>query len=103
VYELTEAGRGALDEWLGSDQGLVGEMRDEGMLKLFFSDLAGPERQRQILRQMADAYRRKLNALCKLDPVRFGPRLTLELGQGVTRWMLEWCERTEQRLAGEEE
>src|SRR5947209_10337698 len=102
VYELTEAGRATLDEWLDGDEGLVGEMRDEGMLKLFFSDLAGPERQRELLRQMADAYRRKLDALEKLEPVRSGPRLTLEFGQGVTRWMLEWCAQTEQRLAGEE-
>jgi DNA-binding PadR family transcriptional regulator len=100
VYELTNTGRGALDQWLRSDEGLMGEMRDEGMLKLFFSDLAGPERQRQILRQMADTYRRKLDALEKLEPMRPGPQLTLELGQGVTRWMLEWCEQTEQRLAG---
>jgi len=100
VYELTDAGLGALNEWLRSDHGLLGEMRDEGMLKLFFSDLAGPERQRQILRQMADTYRRKLDALERLEPMRPGPQLTLELGQGVTRWMLEWCERTEQRLTG---
>jgi hypothetical protein len=29
-----------LREWLGSDGGLVYELRDEGMLKLFFSDVA---------------------------------------------------------------
>ena len=50
---------------------------------------------------MADTYRRKLDALEKLEPMRAGPQLTLEFGQGVTRWMLEWCEQTERRLAGE--
>jgi DNA-binding PadR family transcriptional regulator len=102
VYELREAGRAALEDWLLSEANLVGEMRDEGMLKLFFSDLAGPEQQRQILRQMADTYRRKLDVLCQLAPARSGPGLTLELGQGVTRWMLEWCEQAERRLGGEE-
>lgn len=102
VYELTPAGRAALDDWLRSDTDLMGEMRDEGMLKLFFSDLAGPERQRQILRQMAETYRRKLDLLCKLAPARSGPALTLEFGKGVTGWMLEWCEAAEQRLAGED-
>src|SRR4051794_32773561 len=43
AYELTDAGSNALDEWLRSDAGLVFEMRDEGMLKIFFSDGMPPE------------------------------------------------------------
>src|SRR5512142_2411494 len=38
VFELTEAGRTALNNWLSSDLEQVYELRDEGMLKLFFSD-----------------------------------------------------------------
>jgi len=38
AYELTERGDEALDEWLRSGAPLAFEMRDEGMLKLFFSD-----------------------------------------------------------------
>ena len=38
AYELTEAGEAALQDWLASDEELVDEVRDEGMLKLFFSD-----------------------------------------------------------------
>src|SRR5438270_13356380 len=38
VYELTDAGERALADWLASDAPLVDELRDEGMLKLFFSD-----------------------------------------------------------------
>src|SRR5712672_3541526 len=38
VYELTEAGTGALEQWLESGGETVYELRDEGMLKLFFSD-----------------------------------------------------------------
>src|SRR5438105_9171719 len=40
VYELTDAGQRALAEWLESDRQLAYELRDEGMLKLFFSDIA---------------------------------------------------------------
>src|SRR5437588_10814549 len=40
VYELTDAGQRALVEWLESDRQLAYELRDEGMLKLFFSDIA---------------------------------------------------------------
>src|SRR5438874_258259 len=43
VYELTDAGRTALLAWLASDAEPLYELRDEGMLKLFFSD-AFPER-----------------------------------------------------------
>src|SRR5436309_6144702 len=43
VYELTEAGEAALHGWLASDAEPLEELRDEGMLKLFFSDSL-PER-----------------------------------------------------------
>src|ERR1700758_4928280 len=38
VYELTEAGQAALESWLGACDEPSYELRDEGMLKLFFSD-----------------------------------------------------------------
>src|SRR5207248_2524917 len=38
VYELTEAGEQALAGWLAGDISVHWEPRDEGMLKLFFSD-----------------------------------------------------------------
>src|SRR5579859_2278316 len=43
VYELTDDGIEALKAWLHSDAEQLYELRDEGMLKLFFSDVA-PER-----------------------------------------------------------
>src|SRR5260370_40126906 len=51
VYELTEAGAAALKDWLASDEEDLYEVRDEGMLKLFFSDSL-PERRIEILRAM---------------------------------------------------
>src|ERR1700722_10871439 len=38
VYDLTDAGYAALRGWLDSDEAAAPELRDEGMLKLFFSD-----------------------------------------------------------------
>src|SRR4051794_12914149 len=38
AYELTAAGEKALDGWLRSGAAPAFEMRDEGLLKLFFSD-----------------------------------------------------------------
>lgn len=41
-YELTEAGRAALHDWLTSDAELTYEMRDEGLLKFFFGSAMEP-------------------------------------------------------------
>ena len=38
AFALTPAGEAELDEWLRSGEPLVAEMRNEGALKLFFSD-----------------------------------------------------------------
>src|SRR5205807_10484738 len=43
VYELTDQGEAALRDWLRSGAEPLYELRDEGMLKLFFSD-ALPQR-----------------------------------------------------------
>src|SRR6266540_4992064 len=45
VFELTDAGRERLHDWLTDDSDLVTEMRHEGLLKLFFADsLSAAER-----------------------------------------------------------
>src|SRR6476646_3022364 len=49
TYELTDAGAAALERWLASDAEPLYELRDEGMLKLFFSDSL-PERRIEMLR-----------------------------------------------------
>jgi PadR family transcriptional regulator, regulatory protein AphA len=104
AYELTEAGEAALRDWLGSDNALVDEVRDEGMLKLFFSDSL-PERRLENIRSMRELQQRKLSQLRaieqKADQMRAGPRLTLELGIAITQGIIDWCEAAESRL-GEE-
>lgn len=106
VYELTEAGRSALQGWLASDEALTYEVRDEGMLKLFFSG-ALPERRTANLRAMQDRNERLVAQLRELEPLAasgpLGPRLTLELGIGLHEWLAKWCEEAERRLAEDEE
>lgn len=100
-YELTDAGEEALGDWLAAGDELSYELRDEGMLKLFFSDSA-PEHRVEIVRGMRALYQRKLDQLMALeamaDSMPPGPRLTLEIGVGVTTWLIGWCEATERRL-----
>lgn len=99
VYALTQAGTDALDEWLSSDQEPLWELRDEGMLKLFFSD-ALPERRIANVRAMRERMERKLAQLRALEaPAEAGPLLTLDLGIAITERYIEWCEATERRRA----
>ena len=106
VYELTDAGRAALTEWLEPEPDAIFEVRDEGMLKLFFSDMGTPEQRIRNIRAMREAHERTLVQLCSMEEqadhhMPDGPRLTLELGIGLQRGIVEWCKATERRLAGE--
>jgi DNA-binding PadR family transcriptional regulator len=106
VYELTERGTEALREWLASEQEPTYELRDEGMVKLFFSDSL-PEKRIENLRLMRERHERKLVALEALwehaGEFHEGPRLTLELGLADVHFFIDWCEATERRLANETE
>jgi PadR family transcriptional regulator AphA len=104
VYDLTADGRRVLEEWLASDGELLYETRDEGMLKLFFSDLL-PERRIENIRAMRELHERKLASLRAIEEHARGghpgPYLTLQLGIGITEFVINWCEETERRLAEE--
>jgi PadR family transcriptional regulator AphA len=52
VYELTAKGRRAAHEWIGA-RPEVFELRDEGLLKLFFAGVLDPERGPEIARERA--------------------------------------------------
>jgi Virulence activator alpha C-term len=103
VYTLTPAGEAALSDWLEPERDPPFEVRDEGMLRLFFSDLGPPEQRIQNLRAMREAHLRTLAQLealggDKSHDMPIGPHLTLELGIGLHKWIVEWCEDAERRL-----
>jgi DNA-binding PadR family transcriptional regulator len=106
VYELTEPGNAVLEHWLGADEEPSYELRDEGMLKLFFSDSL-PERRIEIVRAIRKREERDLAHLRSIEPhASKGPTgsyLTLQLGIGFTEWIVKWCEETERQLAAETE
>jgi PadR family transcriptional regulator, regulatory protein AphA len=96
VYRLTAAGRRELEAWLGVDADVF-ELRDEGLLKLFFADAAGGEAALQAL----DAKRREHErVLARLEDVEATgrpdgfARHVLRYGIECNRWQAEWCERT---------
>jgi PadR family transcriptional regulator, regulatory protein AphA len=103
AYDLTDAGRQALQEWLAAEHELFYELRDEGMLKLFFSDVA-PDTRIENIRAMRAQNQRKYDQLAALQADKShemptGPQLTLQMGLAITSCLIEWCEATERRLA----
>lgn len=105
VYTLTDAGEAALEHWLEPAADPTFEVRDEGMLRLFFSDLGTPDQRVQNLAAMRRLHERTLAQLHALaageGEMGSGPALTLELGIGLHQWLVDWCETAERRLAEE--
>lgn len=101
VYELTEAGDKALRDWLEAPREPLYEVRDEGLLKLFFSG-AHPEQRLEIVRAIRDREQRSLEQLEAIGtPEKTGPGLTLSLGIALTKAYIDWCETAERLLARE--
>ena len=112
TYVLTEAGRGALRQWLAlpfhNDP-----PRNEFLLKLFFSREAGPSVAAAHVRDLNERNRRMLDVVKRIEESvpaeqRSNPRLpywmlTLSLGKELTRAALEWGEKALAALSAWEE
>jgi len=104
VYEITADGEEELRSWLRQPPQTF-EMRDEGLLKLFFADALPREEALGTLRSMRDqrrAVHKRLSAIKELkgeieDPF---PMIVLEGGLEFSEWFADWCERMEARLLG---
>ena len=102
-YELTEAGQGALHEWL-TDGGLhTFELRDEGLLRFFFGDLLSRDEVVQNLRAQQAFCDHVLEQFRGIEPqaktgfvdeTQVYPYLALTYGIELISWMRDWCERT---------
>ena len=57
AYELTDKGEQALLTWLRSERPVATQLRDEGLLRLFFSDALPREDQIALVRRMRDRAR----------------------------------------------
>jgi DNA-binding PadR family transcriptional regulator len=97
-YAITDAGRETLTEWLGEPVTGPMEYRDLGLLKLFFSELSGPEQVQALAAEQAGAQRRQLAEYEGLLE-RFAGRpeleqrlLALELGIRLARTSAEFWE-----------
>jgi DNA-binding PadR family transcriptional regulator len=62
VFSITDAGREALAAWLERPSGEPTELRDLGLLQLFFADLGAPEARVRLAGQQLAIHRVKLSA-----------------------------------------
>jgi PadR family transcriptional regulator AphA len=107
VYRLTAAGRNELRDWLASDPQVL-ELRDEGLLKLFFADAVGPEGAVEILEAKRKRHLEFVETLKAIEPKaaaapeRF-PHFVARYGIECHQWAADWCERTAAEIAAEAE
>ncbi|HET9676762.1 MAG TPA: PadR family transcriptional regulator [Solirubrobacterales bacterium] len=102
VYEITADGEEELRAWLRQKPETF-EMRDEGLLKLFFAEALSREEAVEILRAMRTqriAAHDRLREIEKLkgeieDPF---PMIVLRSGLEFTQWFADWCERMEEEI-----
>jgi DNA-binding PadR family transcriptional regulator len=108
TYELTAHGERALRDWLTSDAPLHLELRHEGLLKFFFADELPPEEKIEQLRRMRAEHERMAAQMRAVEPAarlaaeergEQHPLMTLEFGLAYNDFIVDWCRRTERRLA----
>ena len=91
-YSLTDKGRRALAEWRASPTAEMTELRDPGLLKLFFGAPPRPlaQAQLEVHRHRLASYEKQRRAVG--DALPRGVRLALEAGVGHEReWTRFWA------------
>jgi PadR family transcriptional regulator AphA len=102
VYSLTGKGRDALGAWLNSGERAHFELRDEGLLKLFFAEEVSVDQLRAQIGVQLRRHRRAIEHLEELKP-KAGDmacaHLTLRYGLDLHEFSIEWYERLDAELA----
>jgi len=102
VYEITADGEEELKTWLRQPPETY-EMREEGLLKLFFANVLPRGEALEIVRAMR-AHRLAVSAqLRAMEPTAAAkgdpfPLMVLRGGIEFTEWFADWCERMEAQI-----
>jgi PadR family transcriptional regulator AphA len=102
VFSLTPAGRDALRDWLLEPEAGY-ELRDEGLLKLFFADALDLAETLALIRSFRAQRQDVLDRLREIErtvdrPHLGSPALVLDYGIGHHEWIVAWCDELERRL-----
>jgi DNA-binding PadR family transcriptional regulator len=109
-YELTPKGEQALREWLTDGENTIFEIRDEGLLRLFFSDVLSQEDVLANLRMQQQLFELVLERFREIEVVARGgvedgldyPYVVLRYGLDFITWARDWYAEVERRIeAGE--
>jgi len=99
VYRLTRAGRAELRRWLDELPERL-ELRDEGLLKLFFAGAVDRSKALEIIAAKRRIAEEKLAELRAIEPRAAEissddpyPYLVLRYGLEMSEWTVAWCER----------
>jgi len=102
VYEITADGEEELKTWLRQPPQTY-EMREEGLLKLFFANVLPREEALEIVRAMRAHRLSVAEQLRAIEPVAAAkedpfPLMVLRGGIEFTEWFADWCERMEAQI-----
>jgi DNA-binding PadR family transcriptional regulator len=110
AYKLTDAGEAALLAWLRSPRQAPVQVRDEGLLRLFFADALPPEDQLELIRRVRESdqaaatwIRTEIIPLAdaaRQTDTRF-PALVAELSADIYTYSAEWLARLQAQLEAE--
>jgi PadR family transcriptional regulator AphA len=102
-YAITADGKAELKDWLRRPPE-ASEMREEGLLKLFFSGVLKPAEAVETLRAMRKRRLELSEQLRVMEPQKMEnvedpyPLMVLRAGIEFNEWFAEWCERMEAQL-----
>ncbi len=102
VYAITADGEAELKDWLRKPPE-TSEMREEGLLKLFFSGALKPAEAVETLRSMRSMRLELSERLRSMEAEKAAiedpfPPMVLRAGIEFNEWFAGWCERMESQL-----
>lgn len=110
IYEITEAGEAALEEWLRREEPMPFELRDIGLVKLFFADALDRDDAVALLMAVQIRSQERVATLREIEPAaelaeeegNAHPLLTLRMGIAFHQAMIDVCEEFEQKFTDRE-
>jgi DNA-binding PadR family transcriptional regulator len=108
IFDITPQGEAALRSWLTGAEAMPFELRDIGLVKLFFADALDRPDALELLRAIIERSRERVAALNQIDPeagryraagIRH-PALTLSLGIAFHKAIIDVCVKFERGFGG---